>query len=67
MAEKDQARALEVMAKSLASLAKGDLQGRITDDLPETFRRLQQDFNTALAQLESAMPVSPAALMRSVR
>ena len=67
LAEKDQARALEVMAKSLASLAKGDLQGRITDDLPETFRRLQQDFNTALAQLESAMPVSPAALMRSVR
>jgi methyl-accepting chemotaxis protein len=39
----------------LAKLAAKDLTFRMTDDLPEAYRQLQQDFNAALGQLEAAM------------
>lgn len=54
-AEKAQAQALDVMAKALASLAGGDLQTRITSDMPQALRRLQEDFNSAVSQLESTV------------
>ncbi len=54
-AERDQTKALEVMARALGSLAKGDLHARIIEDLPEAFLSLQQDFNSAVAQLEKAI------------
>jgi methyl-accepting chemotaxis protein len=39
----------------LAKLAAQDLTFRMTDDLPEAYRRLQEDFNQAMQQLEEAM------------
>jgi methyl-accepting chemotaxis protein len=54
-AEKAQAQAFEVMAKALASLARGDLQSRIVEDIPQSCQKLQEDFNAAVGQLENAM------------
>lgn len=49
----------DVVAQSigggLARLSEKDLTFRMTDDLPEAYRRLQADFNAAMAQLESAL------------
>ncbi|WP_036285824.1 methyl-accepting chemotaxis protein [Methylocystis sp. ATCC 49242] len=49
----------DVVAQSigggLARLSEKDLTFRMTDDLPEAYRRLQADFNAAIAQLESAL------------
>ncbi|MCC3244968.1 methyl-accepting chemotaxis protein [Methylocystis sp. WRRC1] len=39
----------------LARLSEKDLTFRMPDDLPEAYRRLQADFNAAMAQLESAL------------
>jgi methyl-accepting chemotaxis protein len=39
----------------LARLAAKDLTYRMTDDLPEAYRKLQSDFNEALEQLEQAV------------
>ncbi len=39
----------------LAKLAAKDLTYRMTDDLPEAYRKLQSDFNEALEQLEQAV------------
>jgi methyl-accepting chemotaxis protein len=54
-----QAKERDMVANSigagLAKLAAKDLVSRITDNMPEAYHRLQQDFNAALAQLESAM------------
>ena len=40
---------------ALARLAAKDLTYRMTDDLPEAYRRMQADFNAALEQLEEAV------------
>jgi methyl-accepting chemotaxis protein len=39
----------------MAKLAAKDLTFRLTDDLPQAYRKLQVDFNAALEQLEQAM------------
>ena len=39
----------------MAKLAAKDLTFRLTDDLPEAYRKLQADFNAALEQLEQAL------------
>ncbi len=39
----------------LANLAAQDLTYRMLDDVPEAYRRLQADFNTAMQQLEQAI------------
>ena len=39
----------------MAKLAAKDLTFRLTDDLPDTYRKLQADFNVALELLEQAM------------
>jgi methyl-accepting chemotaxis protein len=39
----------------LTKLSAKDLTYRMTDEVPEAYRRLQQDFNSATAQLEAAM------------
>ena len=36
-----------------------DLVYRMNDDLPEAYRRLQEDFNTAIQQLDARWPGSP--------
>ena len=39
----------------MAKLAAKDLTFRLTDDLPEAYRKLQADFNSAMEQLEKAL------------
>jgi methyl-accepting chemotaxis protein len=39
----------------MAKLAAKDLTFRLTDDLPEAYRKLQADFNSAIEQLEIAL------------
>jgi methyl-accepting chemotaxis protein len=39
----------------MAKLAAKDLTYRLTDDLPAAYRKLQDDFNAAMAQLEQAI------------
>jgi methyl-accepting chemotaxis protein len=39
----------------MAKLAAKDLTFRLTDDLPEAYRKLQSDFNSAMEQLEKAL------------
>lgn len=39
----------------MAKLSAKDLTYRMTDDVPEAYRRLQTDFNSAIAQLETAL------------
>ena len=55
----DQRRQLEqavaTLGAGLARLAAKDLTYRVADDLPESYRRLQADFNQAIAQLEQAL------------
>lgn len=52
-------RSMEMVVASfgagLQALAARDLTFRVTQDLPEGYRVLQQDFNDAMAQLEEAM------------
>ncbi|MCB1379338.1 MAG: globin-coupled sensor protein, partial [Alphaproteobacteria bacterium] len=49
----------ELVARSIGNgllrLASKDLSYRITDDMPEAYRKLQADFNAALEQLEDTI------------
>jgi methyl-accepting chemotaxis protein len=55
----DQRRQLEqavaTLGAGLSRLAAKDLTFRVSADLPESYRRLQADFNTAISQLEQAL------------
>lgn len=57
----DQTRArnetLEAMERALASLAEGDLTGRITADLKGPFAKFKNNFNVVLARLQETMKV----------
>jgi len=57
--EADQRRQLEqavaTLGAGLSKLAAKDLTYRVSADLPESYRRLQADFNTAIRQLEEAL------------
>jgi methyl-accepting chemotaxis protein len=54
-----QARERAMVANSigagLSKLAAKDLTYRMTDDMPEAYRKLQSDFNSAMEQLERAV------------
>jgi len=43
------------VGSGLSRLAAKDLSFRMSSDIPEAYRKLQADFNAAIAQLESAM------------
>jgi methyl-accepting chemotaxis protein len=43
------------VGSGLSRLAAKDLSFRMTSDIPEAYRKLQADFNAAIAQLETAM------------
>ena len=43
--------------EGMSKLASGDLTYRVNHDLPEAYRQLQSDFNSAVTQLEQAMTV----------
>ena len=57
--EADQRRhseqAVSLLGAGLARLAAKDLTYRMSQDIPEAYRKLQTDFNTAIAQLEEAI------------
>jgi methyl-accepting chemotaxis protein len=46
---------LAALGAGLSRLAAKDLTYRVSTDLPESYRRLQTDFNTAIRQLEQAL------------
>jgi methyl-accepting chemotaxis protein len=46
---------VESIGAGLAKLAAKDLTYRMSADIPEAYRKLQSDFNAAIAQLEDAM------------
>jgi methyl-accepting chemotaxis protein len=48
-------QAVAVLGAGLSRLADKDLTYRVSADLPESYRRLQADFNTAISQLEQAL------------
>ena len=56
-AAKEQAVVMELIATGLTRLAEGDLTYRLDQDFPETYKRLQSDFNGAIVQLEETMRV----------
>jgi methyl-accepting chemotaxis protein len=45
----------ESVGSGLSRLAAKDLSFRMSSDIPEAYRKLQADFNAAIAQLEAAM------------
>lgn len=53
--ERSQASVVEMLRKSLETLAEGDLTGRITEAFPDSYEQLRSDFNLAVDRLQSAM------------
>ncbi len=51
----ERALVTQTIGGGLLKLANKDLSYRITDDLPEAYRKLQEDFNAALDQLENTI------------
>jgi methyl-accepting chemotaxis protein len=47
--------AVSLLGAGLARLAAKDLTYRMAEDMPDAYRKLQGDFNIAIAQLEEAM------------
>jgi methyl-accepting chemotaxis protein len=54
-AAREQAFVMENIATGLNRLAEGDLTYRVDQDFPEAYKRLQNDFNGAITQMEEAM------------
>ncbi len=55
--EAEQRFVVEAIANALSRLSSGDLTGRLTETFPADYRKIQEDFNAAMAQLEDAMTV----------
>jgi len=55
VAAREQAFVMEHIATGLTRLAEGDLTYRVDHDFPDAYKRLQSDFNGAIAQMEEAM------------
>ncbi|HEV7353657.1 MAG TPA: methyl-accepting chemotaxis protein [Brevundimonas sp.] len=53
--QKVQQAVVELTGRGLGALAAGDLTHRLGSDFPEAYGRLRDDFNTAVASLESAL------------
>ena len=54
-AAQEQAKVMEIIAEGLNRLAEGDLTYRLDQEIPESYKRLQSDFNGAIVQLEETM------------
>jgi methyl-accepting chemotaxis protein len=50
-----QAKVVSALASGLDRLASGDLHFRLSDEFPGAYRKLQDDFNAALAKLEETI------------
>ena len=55
VADVEAASAVDSIADALKSLAEKRLGYRITSEMPEAFRKLQTDFNSAVSELQQAM------------
>jgi len=55
--EKEREAALRTIGDGLEKLASKDLAYRLSDDMPDAYRRLQSDFNSAMGQLHAALGV----------
>jgi methyl-accepting chemotaxis protein len=66
---REQAFVMENIATGLNRLAEGDLTYRVDQEFPEAYKRLQNDFNGAITQMEEAMRtiVTPPAASAPVR
>jgi methyl-accepting chemotaxis protein len=53
--ERERTLVLESIGAGLAKLAAKDLGYRMSDNIPEAYRKLQADFNAALEELEKAV------------
>ncbi len=53
--EDERNRVVEVLSTSLAELSKGKLTAHITEEFPEGYEQLRQDFNTTLDNLTSTV------------
>jgi len=51
----EQERALSALSAALSLLAEGDLQHRLPDDMPATFRAMAENYNDAIARLCETM------------
>lgn len=58
--QKEQEAALGALASSLSLLATGDLEHRLPEDLPETFRPMVENYNAAVDQLNQTMSATRA-------
>ena len=56
-AEAEQNAAMSAVSEALECLARGDLTHRIDDAIPASYRKLKDDFNQAIRQLEETMQV----------
>ncbi len=56
-AEEEQNAAMAAVSQALERLAQGDLTHRIDDRIPASYRKLKEDFNQAIRQLEETMVV----------
>jgi methyl-accepting chemotaxis protein len=56
-AAQEQAQVVETVAVGLSSLSDGDLTFRIGAAFPEDYRKLRDDFNSAMERLQDAMKV----------
>ena len=54
-AARGQAEVVEVLSRSLAMLAQGDLTVRLPDDIPQEYIQLRDDFNAAVVALGEAV------------
>ena len=61
-AAREQSGVVEGLAEALEHLAKGDLTYRLTHAFPASYRKLQDDFNAAMAQLQETMTVITSAV-----
>jgi methyl-accepting chemotaxis protein len=55
MAAEEQTRVVETLAKGLRSLSDGNLRYRLTEDFPDIYQPIKDDFNLAMAKLEQAI------------
>lgn len=53
--ERERATVVGSLGEGLSALAAGDLTYRLDSDMPDAYRRLQLDFNSALSQLQDTM------------
>jgi methyl-accepting chemotaxis protein len=51
LAAEEQARAFRSLGVGLSKLSDGDFTFRLSDEIPETYRQIKNDFNTAISRL----------------